>query len=164
MTHDAPRPACSDSFLSVGTAVLRRASRAPSAIEPVSARNLDLDSDGDGARDVAEAGLVAFDTNGDGRVDGAADLDGDGLRDAADANTAQAGFPSAVLPDVDSDTIPSPYDVAESVGGSGDSDGTSPKRTAEPVFEVRQSNNLRSRTRANARPSTVQAAALTPRR
>lgn len=84
---------------------------------------LDIDSDGDSANDVDEAGLAALDTDDDGRVDGAADLDGDGLRDAADANTALPGFPSAVLPDIDSDGIPSPYDVAESVGGSGDSDG-----------------------------------------
>ena len=46
--------------------------------------HLDLDSDGDGALDLAEAG--GDDLNGDGLVDAWTDSDGDGVVDAVDVD------------------------------------------------------------------------------
>ena len=95
----------------------------------------DLDSDGDGGRDIVEAGGV--DADGDGRVDGFADADRDGLDDA----TARRPLP---LPDSDGDDVPDYRDnddndsdgvldasdldddndgIPDSIEGTADSDG-----------------------------------------
>ncbi|XZF14009.1 hypothetical protein ACTHGU_19695 [Chitinophagaceae bacterium MMS25-I14] len=65
----------------------------------------DLDSDNDGINDVIESGNGAFDTNGDGLVDGT-DTDGDGIRNLADNNNNAFGDAAdAGLPDTDGDGI-----------------------------------------------------------
>jgi outer membrane protein OmpA-like peptidoglycan-associated protein len=87
---------------------------------------IDLDSDGDGAFDLAEVGKSALDTNADGRIDASSpDADKDGLRAAADADETKYGFPSVAVGtfNTDADGIPDPYDPATGNPSDSDADG-----------------------------------------
>jgi hypothetical protein len=66
----------------------------------------DTDSDGDGANDLNEAGLSAFDANGDGRVDGSGDTDGDGILNVIDSKPATDGWLLDPAADADGDGVP----------------------------------------------------------
>jgi outer membrane protein OmpA-like peptidoglycan-associated protein len=87
---------------------------------------IDLDSDGDGAFDLAEVGKSAVDTNADGRIDASSlDADKDGLRAAADADETKYGFPSVAVGtfNADTDGIPDPYDPLAGALSDSDADG-----------------------------------------
>ena len=86
--------------------------------------HLDLDSDNDGIPDVLEAG--GTDADGNGVIDGFADLDGDGMDDATEVvalpltDSDGDGNPDHLDLDSDNDGIP---DVTEAGGADVDSDG-----------------------------------------
>ncbi|WP_103866689.1 DUF4114 domain-containing protein [Aquimarina sp. I32.4] len=73
---------------------------------------LDLDSDNDGIFDIVEAGLGAYDTNGDGLFNsqdtGFVDSDLDGIADIVDIDQTGIAFYPA---DTDGDLIYDPYDI-----------------------------------------------------
>jgi hypothetical protein len=69
--------------------------------------SFDLDSDNDGIPDLIEAGGV--DTDGNGRVDGTADVNGNGLIDTYDASVA--GGHTLANRDTDGDGIPNTRDL-----------------------------------------------------
>ncbi|RYZ29926.1 MAG: hypothetical protein EOO10_04645 [Chitinophagaceae bacterium] len=94
---------------------------------------LDRDSDNDGIPDVVESG--GADSNGDGKIDGYADIDNDGLSDNVDANLSGYlssgdglgladrdgdGIPNIRDADSDGDGIP---DVREVYGADSNNDG-----------------------------------------
>jgi surface protein len=54
---------------------------------------MQLDSNSDGVKDIAETLYSALDINNDGKIDGTVDIDNDGLLDAFDTNTAVKGSP-----------------------------------------------------------------------
>ncbi len=85
---------------------------------------LDLDSDDDGATDLAESGAdPSLDVDQDGRLDDTTDDDQDGIVASGDDDT-RYGFPTLDPreADEDGDGIPSPYDGDEGGPGAGDSD------------------------------------------
>ncbi len=82
----------------------------------------DLDSDNDGINDVAEAGYMTSDTNGDGRVD-----DGNGNVPTVSItglvpliNPAMTGNPISLPPDWDGDSVPDWHDLDSDNDGIND--------------------------------------------
>ncbi len=66
----------------------------------------DLDADGDTLSDSLEAGLAAFDADGDGLIDSSPDLDGDGWRDSVDGLVDGVARTNLQLRDTDADGTP----------------------------------------------------------
>jgi uncharacterized repeat protein (TIGR01451 family) len=73
----------------------------------------DLDSDGDGIKDITESGQGYLDGNGDGKIDNTTDTDGDGIPNVADG--APSTFGDAK--DSDSDGIPDATDIDDDNDG-----------------------------------------------
>ena len=66
---------------------------------------IDVDSDNNGTKDIAEAGYGALDGNNDGRVDSPTDVDGDGIADNGGLDAQPAAFGGLAAPDNDNDGV-----------------------------------------------------------
>ncbi|ACY17302.1 OmpA/MotB domain protein [Haliangium ochraceum DSM 14365] len=90
---------------------------------------VDIDSDNDGACDLAESGGDGLDPDNDHRIDDATDEDGDGIRAPGDDDDTVFGYPMLAPSNFDSDgdSIPDAFDTADDGDAAGDSnrDGVS---------------------------------------
>ncbi|MDO6462535.1 JDVT-CTERM domain-containing protein, partial [Granulosicoccaceae sp. 1_MG-2023] len=101
------------------------------------ADHLDLDADNDGVTDLAEAG--GLDVDGDGQVDGMADADGDGIPDTVDVD--QTGGADSDGDGID-DTADADFVEAEDSDGDGIVDAMDPDADGDGFAELDDAPDL----------------------